>query len=110
MWYNIFSTTLEGVGFEIDPYRRCVSNKIIEGTQFTITWYVYENILSHKKPAVISYIINKVKIYFGDLSIVRGNKHTFLGTKFEIRDSIIHVGMIKQSEEFMKCLERTSSF
>ena len=32
LWYNIFSTILEGIGFEINPYDRCVSNQIIEGT------------------------------------------------------------------------------
>ena len=31
LWYTIFSTTLEGIDFEINPYDRCVANKIIEG-------------------------------------------------------------------------------
>ena len=33
LWYNIFTTTLEVLGFEVNSYDRCVSNHIIEGTQ-----------------------------------------------------------------------------
>ena len=58
LWYNILSTTLEGLGFEINPYDRCVANKLIEGTKCTIAWYVDDNKLPHKNPEVISDIIN----------------------------------------------------
>ena len=49
MWYNIFSTTLEVIGFEIKIYDRCVANKMIEGKYCTIFWYMDDNKLSHKK-------------------------------------------------------------
>ena len=64
LWYNIFSTTLEGLGFEINPYNRVFSNKVIEGTQCTIDWCVDDNKLFHKNIEVISDIINEVKKYF----------------------------------------------
>ena len=47
---NIFSTTLEGLGFKINPYYRCVEKKVIYDTQCTIAWYVDEIKLSHKNP------------------------------------------------------------
>ena len=34
--YILFSTTLEGLCFEINSYDRCVANNMIEGTYFTI--------------------------------------------------------------------------
>ena len=37
-----------GFGFEINPYDRCVANKMIEGPQYTIDWYVDNNQLLHK--------------------------------------------------------------
>ena len=43
LWYNIFSTALDGLGFEINPYDRCVVKKVIEGKTFTIAWYVDDN-------------------------------------------------------------------
>ena len=48
LWYNIFSTILEGLVVEINPYDKCVANKVIEGTQCTISWYMDDNKLSHK--------------------------------------------------------------
>ena len=64
-----------------------------------MTWYVDYNKLWHKKTAVISYIINKIKKNYGDLSVVRGNKHNLLGMNIYIKDNIIQVDMVEQLEE-----------
>ena len=42
LWYNLFSTIIDILGFEMNPYDSCVANKVIEGTQYTIPWYVDE--------------------------------------------------------------------
>ena len=79
LWYKLLSTKLEGTGFEINPYDIYVANKIIEGTQFTIAWYVDDNKLSHKNTEMVSDIINEVKKHFGELYILRGSMHNLLG-------------------------------
>ena len=53
LWYKILSIKIEGLGFEINPDDRRVSNRKIEGTQCTIAWYVYDNKMSHKNPELI---------------------------------------------------------
>ena len=68
---------------------------MIEYTQCTISWYVDDNKLSHKNPSVIPDIINKSKKHFGDLSVFRGNKNTFLGMNIEIKDNITQVYMVE---------------
>ena len=98
LWYKILPTTLEGIGFDINPYYICDANKMIGGKQCPIYWYVDGNTSSHKNPAVISIIINKMNKYFGYLSVVRGIKHTFLGMKIDIKDNRIQIDMVKQSE------------
>ena len=60
-----------------------------------------DNKLSHKNTAVISKIIEPIKKYFGDFSIVRGGKHTFLGMSIEIKNSIIKIGMFENMRECM---------
>jgi hypothetical protein len=40
LWYELFSSALKGMGSEINPYDICVANKIIDGSQCTIVWYV----------------------------------------------------------------------
>ena len=32
-WYELFTGTLCGMGFELNPYDCCVANKMIEGNQ-----------------------------------------------------------------------------
>ena len=50
--------------------------------------------LSHKIPAVISNMINKVRKNFGGLSVLRMGGG-FLGVNIEIKDNIIQGGMIR---------------
>ena len=59
LWYNIFSTTLEVLGFEINLYDRCVLENVIESIRCTIDLYVDGSKLSHKNIGVISDIIMK---------------------------------------------------
>ena len=95
------STTLERISFEINPNHICVANNMVEVTQFTISWYVDDNKLSHKNSSVLSDIINKVKKHFRYLSFVRGKRNTLFGMKIEIKNNIIQVDMIKQLEDLM---------
>ena len=53
--------------------------RLLKFPKFTIYWYVDDNKLSQKKTSVPSDIINKVKKHFGDISVLRGMKHTLLG-------------------------------
>ena len=53
LWYKLFSTTLENMGFKINPYDRCVANKIVNGKQCTIVWYVDNVKVSHVQQSVV---------------------------------------------------------
>lgn len=73
------------MGFELNPYDKCVANKIINGKQCTMTWYVDDNKLSHKDPAVVTEVLEEISKHFGNLTITRGKKHTFLGMNITMR-------------------------
>ena len=102
MWYNLFSITPEGLDFKINPYGRCVKNKVIDGTQCTVAWYVDDNKLSHINPEVISDMINEVMNLFGNLSVVRGNNHNVVGMNLDINKSTIQINIVVQSEKRIK--------
>ena len=99
LWYNLFSTTIQGLVFEIKTYHKCVANKVLKVTQCTIAWYVDDNKLLHTNPEVISYIINEVKKSYGELSVVRGKKHTFTIMYIQIKDSTIKFDVVKRLKE-----------
>jgi hypothetical protein len=93
LWYNLYSTTLKDLGFIINPYDRCVANKMINGKQCTIVWYVDDNKISHVDKNVVTDILEKLKGHFGNITVSRGKRHNFLGTDIYIRDD----GLIEMS-------------
>ena len=85
-WYMLFKSTLENEGFVLNPYDLCVANKIIDGKQCTIAWYVDDNKISHVDTNVVTNILEKMREHFGDIKIYRGNSHIFLGIGIVLRD------------------------
>jgi hypothetical protein len=79
LWYELFTGTLKGMGFELNPYDTCVANQTIDGKQCTIAWYVDDNKISHVNPRVVTDVVTKIEERFGKMTITRGKEHVFLG-------------------------------
>ena len=91
------------MGFRLNPYDRCVANKMINGKQCTMVWYVDDNKLSHEDPKVVDEIIAEVEKYFGEMTKTRGNKHSFFGMNFEItNDRIIEINMKQHVDDIIE--------
>ena len=74
------------MGFEINPYDPCVANKMDQGKQCTITWYVDDNKISHVNENVVEEVVTKIEEKFGKMAVTRGNKHVFLGMEIELNN------------------------
>ena len=83
-WYDLFSSTLTGMGFDINPYDKCTANKILNGSQCTVGWCVDDNKVSHVDDDVIDMLVDEIEAKFGKLARNKGIKHTFLGMDIEI--------------------------
>ena len=59
-------------GFKLNPYNRCVSNKLVNGKPCTRVWYVDDNKVSHMEAKVVEDLINDLKNHFGELVVARG--------------------------------------
>ena len=75
LWYELFSSTLQDMGFELNPCDECVSNKVINSKQCTIAWYIDDKKISHVDPDVVSSVIKKIEKKFGKMRVTRENKH-----------------------------------
>ena len=53
LWYDLYSNKLKDMGFEINPYDKCIANKTINGNHFTIGWYVDDKNISQKESKVV---------------------------------------------------------
>ena len=99
-WYMLYKGTLEKENFVLNPYDFCVANKVINGKQCTLTWYVDDNKLSHVEPSVVDSVLNMIKVHFGEITITRGKSHDFLGMSIVLRDDKkIEIDMADQLRE-----------
>lgn len=86
MWYETLKTYLEDTGFSLNKYDPCVTNKIIDGSQCTICWYVDDIKISHKNPQVVSDTIESIEQKFGKMKVKRGCEREFVGIKIKFTD------------------------
>ena len=89
LWYELYSSTLVSMGFKLNPYDMCVANKIIDGSQCMITFYVDDNKIIHKRPEVVKRVISELEQHFGKLTVKSDVKHfNFLGMDVHIKKKI----------------------
>ena len=48
LFYRKLKKDLEKVGFKVNPYNPCIANKMVNGHQIMVTWYVDNLKVSHK--------------------------------------------------------------
>jgi len=100
LWYNLYTETLKRMGFILNPYDRCVANKLINGKQCTIVFHVDDNKLSHADEKVVTEIIKEISKHFGDLAVTRGRSHNFLGIDILLgEDGLVEISQHDQVQE-----------
>jgi hypothetical protein len=71
LWYELFTGTLKGMGFKLNPYDTFVANKEVDSKQCTINLYVDSK--------VVTGVVEKIEERFRKMTVTRGKKHVFLG-------------------------------
>ena len=71
-------------GFKLNSHDRCFVNKLVNGKQCTLVWYVDNKQVSHMESKVVDDLINDLKKDFGELVVIIGKKHTFWGMDINI--------------------------
>ena len=102
LWYDLYSNTLKKLGFTLNPYDRCVANKVINGKQCTIVFYVDDNKVSHVDPDVVSSVLQDISSHFGDLVVSRGSTHNYLGMNVRIENKKVYISTIDQIDEALE--------
>ena len=97
---DLYANTLKDIGFKINPYEKCISNKTINRNQCTIGWYVDDNKISHKEEKSVDDMLTIFRETFGDLTITQGNSHDFLGMDLTTtKEKRVDIAMRKKIEE-----------
>jgi len=102
-WYKKFTGTLKDEGFELNPYDKCIANKMINGKQMTISWHVDDCIASHVDQDVLDEFGKIMIKEFGEMEITSGNIHDFLGMNIIINED--RTVTIDMKESIQKVIE-----
>ena len=98
LFWEKLSKQLVDWGFKINPYDRCVANKMINGTQCTVAWHVDDVKISHVEKEVVDRVIHDLETKFGKeapLSKSRGKVHDYLGMILDFSvDGELRINMI----------------
>ena len=89
--------TLKGMGFILNPYDKCVTNKELNGKQCTVASYVDNNKLSHVQSKNVTEVLEAIKGHFGELEIRKGNEHNL-----DRKSRSVIISMRDQIEESIK--------
>ena len=88
LYYKRFVKNLKSIGFALNPYDSCVTNKTLQYKQLTVVWHVDDIKFSHVDLVVVAntgYWLKKTYSYVfddgsGEMRLARGNIHEYLGT------------------------------
>jgi hypothetical protein len=84
LFYRKLIKELKEMGFEINPYDPCVSNKAVNGTQMTVRWHVNDLMISHISKYEILEFVRRIKDIYGDNPAENvGKTHNYLGISFD---------------------------
>ena len=57
---------------------------MINGKKCTVCWNVDDNKISHVDSKVVDDVIKLIESKFGEMTVNKGNTHTFVGMDFEV--------------------------
>jgi hypothetical protein len=65
MFYKQLVADLESIGFALNPYYPCITNKVINGNQMTVCWHDNDLKVSHIDPEEITKFSNWLSKTYG---------------------------------------------
>ena len=106
LFYKKFRTSIEKIGYKVNPYDPCVANKTINNKQHTISWHVDDLKSSHVDSKVNDNFHKWLQLEYGKISEVsatRGKKHTYLGMTLDYTTpGEVKVDMIDYVEKMLE--------
>ena len=118
LYYKKFKKDIEQIGFKINPYDPCVTNRMINGSQHTIIWNLADIKSSHVDEQVNDDFLHWLQAMYtsdgiGQIKASRGLKHNYLGMTLDFtKRGELNLDMTdyitKMVEEFLVELKGTT--
>ena len=114
LFYKKLLNVLRSVGFKVNKYDPCVANKIVDGSQMTVTWHVDDLKVSHKNKKRVDEFEAWLRSIYGNVKSQRGKHVDYLGIildyseKGKLKVSIKDY-LAKTMEEFPEKITKTAT-
>jgi hypothetical protein len=104
LFYRKLKKQLLDFGFIFNDYDPCVANKMVDGSQMTVTFHVDDLKISHLRPQRVTELLLYLEQLYGEPMVVtRGKKHTYLGMDFDYTTKgVVKVSMDGYIEETLE--------
>ena len=66
LFYQKLGAYLLAMGFTLNPYNPCITNKIIRSTPMIVCWHVDDLKISHASKSELQIIIKHLKMIYGN--------------------------------------------
>ena len=94
LFYLKLVADLEGQGFHLNPYDPCVANKVVSGSQMTLTFQVDDIKISHQDSQQVDAIIEWFKSIYGvNVLVSQGSTHDYLGMMLSYLNNQVRIFM-----------------
>ena len=83
LFWEHLKKVLKRIGFVLNRHDCCVTNKVINGGQCTITWHVDYLKISHREATVVKEIIIEIEEVYGKMTVNHFDSQEYVGMHFE---------------------------
>ena len=104
LFYRKLHTELDNFGFAVNKYDPCVANKMVNGSQMTVTWHVDDLKISHKDSLEVTKFLHHFGLIYGERMTVHcGKVHDYLGMDLDLSTAnTLKIGMVKYIKKIHK--------
>ena len=85
LWYKELASTLDGMGFQRNPYDVCSFQRVNEGATDRVLVYVDDLFITSKTELTLKAIADSLKSKYGGVTSTTGQEHNFLGIHWDFR-------------------------
>jgi Endomembrane protein 70 len=89
-------------GYDLNPYNRCIANKIVDNSLRTVVWHVDDLKLSHANEKVLDSEVRWLESLYGPLIGAKNSCHTYLGIDMCFKDKKLQLSMVGYLHEIVE--------
>jgi hypothetical protein len=102
LFYLHLKSSLESIGFKINPYDNCIFNKVVGDIQCSIAAHVDDLMITCTSEKILEDTVFSLKKIYSEINFNYGQSHVYLGMKFEFESGrYVELSMFKMIDEII---------